>query len=350
MRFRQLDKILELKPGVEITAQRTLSDREGYFRDHFPRFPVMPGVLTLEAMYQAANWLVRSTDEFAHSVVVLKEVANVKFAGFARPGQTMTVSASIKKHGPELTTLATKADIDGTTVAGGRLVLERFNLADRYPCRAASDARLRNSMRAEFGRLTPGSTESEPLVPSQYRWMWIDRFTEFVRGQRAVAVKAVSTAEEPIDLYMPGFPVLPCSLMIEGFAQTGGILVGACSEFQQRIVLAKVSKAVFHRPAAPGDTVTYAVEVESLMPEGAAVRGTSRIGDALHAEVNLFFAYLDQRSIDGALIDPEDLLATLRSFSLYDIGRTEDGARLEPPRHMVEAEHAANTSGVDPRR
>ena len=341
MRFRQLDKITKLKPGADITAQRTLSDREDYFRDHFPEFPVMPGVLTLEAMFQACNWLVRKTDEFANSAVLLREALNIKFAGFVRPGQTLTVSAAIKKHAASLTTLSAKADVGGATVAGGRLVLERFNLAERYPRRAASDAYLRKKMRAELELLQAQSPANVPVAPSHYRWMWIDRFTEFVGGRRAVAVKTVSMADEPIDLYMPGFPVMPCSLIVEGFAQTGGILAGACHEFEKRIVLAKVSKAVFHRPAVPGDTVVYTAEIASLQPEGAVVRGTSRIGDEAHAEVELFFAYLDDRVVDAELIGPADLLSTLRLFGLYDVARKEDGSPLEIPRHMLDAERAA---------
>ena len=100
MRFRQLDQITSLKPGVSLTARRTLSDREGYLRDHFPQFPVMPGVLTLEAMFQACCWLVRKTDAFAHSVVLLKEIRNVKFAGLVRPEQTLTVTVTMKKDNP----------------------------------------------------------------------------------------------------------------------------------------------------------------------------------------------------------------------------------------------------------
>jgi 3-hydroxyacyl-[acyl-carrier-protein] dehydratase len=341
MRFRQLDKIIELKAGAEITAARTLSEREEYFRDHFPEFPVMPGVLTLEAMFQACNWLVRSTDEFAHSAVVLKEAINIKFAGLVRPCQILKVSAAIKKHTANLTTLSAKADVNGATVASGRLVLERFNLADRYPRRAASDAFLRQKMRAEFDRLQAQSPANVPVVPSHYRWMWIDRFADFVAGRRAVALKTVSLTDEPLDLYLPGFPVMPCSLLIEGFAQTGGILVSACTQFEKRVVLAKASRAVFHRPAVPGETVVYTAEIESLQPEGAVVRGTSRIGNEPHAEVELFFAYVGDRVVAGDLIGPADILSTLRLFGLYDVARKPDGSPLEIPSRMLDAERAA---------
>ncbi len=341
MRFRQLDQITQLRPGADITALRTLSDREAYFGDHFPQFPVMPGVLTLEAMFQACNWLVRATDEFANAVVVLKEARNVRFTGLVRPGQTLTVSAAIQKHTPHVTTLSASGNVAGATVASGRLVLERFNLADRYPSRAPVDGSLRKKMKAQFELLQAESPGNAAVTPSAYRWMWIDRFSEFVRGRRAVAIKTVSMTDEPIDLYMPGFAVMPCSLIIEGFGQTGGILVGAGHDFEKRIVLAKVSKAVFHRPAVAGDTLVYTTEIESDQHDGALIHGTSRIGGELHGEVELFFAYLDARTIDGELIGPADLLALLRLYGLYDVGQREDGDPLPIPQRLLAAERDA---------
>jgi 3-hydroxyacyl-[acyl-carrier-protein] dehydratase len=342
MRFRQLDQITELTPGVNLTAQRTLSDSEAYLSDHFPNFRVMPGVLMLEAMSQACNWLVRKTDEFANSVVVLKEALNIKFAGFVRPGQTLTVTAAIKSHAQHLTTLTAKAEVGGSTVAGGRIVLERFNLADRYPLRAACDTYLRKTMRAEFESLQAGAPGNAPVSPSHFRWMWIDRFTDLVEGKRAVAVKNVTVGEEPMDLYMPRFPVMPCSLIVEGLAQTGGILVNASHDFAQRVVLAKVGKAVFYRPAVPGDTLVYTADIESLQPQGAMVHGTSHIGGELHAEIDLFFAFLDDRMIAAELIEPAEMLATLRMFGIYDVARKQDGSPLPIPRRFLEAERAAD--------
>src|SRR5688572_2393382 len=101
------------------------------------------------------------------------------------------------------------------------------------------------------------------------RWFWIDRFTEFVRGKRAVALKGIALSEEQIDGYNPGFPVMPASLMIEGMAQTAGLLVGEMDGFSQRVVLAKIGKAVFHRLALPGDTLRYEAEIADVKRDGA---------------------------------------------------------------------------------
>ncbi|MBQ7029891.1 MAG: beta-hydroxyacyl-ACP dehydratase, partial [Thermoguttaceae bacterium] len=85
MYFSLIDKIDELNPGDSIVATKSLSMAEEYLRDHFPKFPVMPGVLMIEAMTQASAWLVRVGENFAHSVVVLKETKNVKFGQFLQP-------------------------------------------------------------------------------------------------------------------------------------------------------------------------------------------------------------------------------------------------------------------------
>ena len=77
------------------------------------------------------------------------------------------------------------------------------------------------------------------------RWFWIDRFIEFEQGRRAVALKNVSLAEEHLHDHFFGYPVMPHSLVVEGIAQTGGLLVGECNEYKERVVLAKISKALF---------------------------------------------------------------------------------------------------------
>ncbi len=84
------------------------------------------------------------------------------------------------------------------------------------------------------------------------RWFWIDRFTEFVSGQRSAAVKCVALDEEVLDEYLPGYPILPCSVMIEGLAQCGGVLVAEACQFLKRVVLAKVASAEFSASAVPG--------------------------------------------------------------------------------------------------
>ncbi|MCI0362082.1 MAG: beta-hydroxyacyl-ACP dehydratase [Planctomycetaceae bacterium] len=160
MRFCLLDRITELEPGVKITAVKRLRPDEDFLEDHFPRFPVMPGVLMLEAMYQASAWLVRQSEGFAHSVVILKEARNIKYADFITPGQELVVTAEILKQDASTTTLKVQATVEDRIAVNGRMVLERFNLADRLPKRAGNDPYLRNEMRQVLSRLLPAPQAS----------------------------------------------------------------------------------------------------------------------------------------------------------------------------------------------
>jgi 3-hydroxyacyl-[acyl-carrier-protein] dehydratase len=173
------------------------------------------------------------------------------------------------------------------------------------------------------------------------RWFWIDRFTEFVRDTRATSTKNICFGEEAIDDYLPGHPHYPHSLMIEGMAQTGGLLVSEAGGFQTKTVLAKVSKAIFHRLAVPGDQLILSVVVQDKQPTGAIVSGTISISGELVAELELWFAFLDERFGKSALFPPEDLLRTLRIMKLFDVAVDQNGNRIEPPLHMVEAEKKA---------
>ena len=126
------------------------------------------------------------------------------------------------------------------------------------------------------------------------RWIWIDKFTEFTSGTSATAVKNVTAAEEHLhDLY-PDYPVVPHSLIVEGMAQTAGILVGEARGFAEKVILAKVGRATFHRLVRPGDTLVYRADVEQLNETGASIRGTVTLaGGAAVADVELMFSHID---------------------------------------------------------
>lgn len=172
------------------------------------------------------------------------------------------------------------------------------------------------------------------------RWMWIDRFVEFQAGKRAVAIKNVSLVEEHMDEYLPGYAVMPASLIIEGLAQTAGLLVAEHGGFQKRVVLAKIGKAVFHRPAMAGDQLTYTGEVQVFQTDGAICNGTCHIAGELQAEVELVFAHLGDRFRGIDLFRPDELLEMLRVYRLYEVGRQADGSPLVIPGHMLDAERA----------
>jgi 3-hydroxyacyl-[acyl-carrier-protein] dehydratase len=174
------------------------------------------------------------------------------------------------------------------------------------------------------------------------RWFWIDRFVEFVSGQHARAIKNVSLAEEHLHDHFPGASFMPNSLVAEGIAQTGGILVGDVYGFDMRVVLAKIAKAEFHFHAMPGDTLTYTAKIDDIQADGARVSATSQVGDRLQADVELMFAHLDERHANRELFDPADFLVTLRTLGLYDVGVKPDGSKLEVPKRLLDAERARN--------
>lgn len=170
------------------------------------------------------------------------------------------------------------------------------------------------------------------------RWFWIDRFVEFESGRRAVAIKNVSYAEEQIPEYAFSMPVMPGTLIIEGLAQTGGLLVGEHSGFRHRVVLAKLSKVIFHDYASPGDQLRYETVVEDMKPSGSIVRANAQREGQLLVEAEIVFAHLDDRFAGVELFDPGMFLGILRSYRLYEVGQQADGSPLEVPPHLLKAE------------
>jgi 3-hydroxyacyl-[acyl-carrier-protein] dehydratase len=142
MQFYLIDRITKLEPGKEVVAIKALAMAEEYLADHFPSFPVMPGVLMIEAMTQATAWLIRSSEDFAHSMVVLNEAKNVKYGKFVEPGQTLEVSAKVVKHSDRLTSVKAVGKLGDEVSVRAQLTLERYNLADTNPNMRKTDLLL----------------------------------------------------------------------------------------------------------------------------------------------------------------------------------------------------------------
>ena len=139
------------------------------------------------------------------------------------------------------------------------------------------------------------------------RWTWIDRFVAFESGKSAVAVKNLSLAEDHFADHFPGFPVMPAPLILEGLAQTGGILVGEANRYEKNVVLAKIT-AKFHREAMPGEQLTYTATLLDLNDTGARVSGTATINTAtsageLVAEAEIMFAHVTEAQLPPGLPD-----------------------------------------------
>ncbi len=125
------------------------------------------------------------------------------------------------------------------------------------------------------------------------RWFWIDKIVEFEPGKRARSVKNVTLAEEHLHDHYQSFPVMPESLMIEGMAQTGGILVGQIRNFKEKVLLAKIGKAKFYEMVRPGDQLFYDCEFENIADEAASIKGRIVRGETLIAEISMMFSHID---------------------------------------------------------
>ncbi len=163
------------------------------------------------------------------------------------------------------------------------------------------------------------------------RWFWIDRYTEFVSGQHATAVKSVSLAEDHLHDHFPGAPLMPNSLVLEGMAQTAGLLVAQNQGFRYEVVLAKVAKVEFHFLARPGDTLVYRAKIEDAKEGGSFTTVTSHVGDRPQAKAEIFFAHLDRRVNGPTMFEPETIMGWLRAVRMFEVGRDAAGNRLVPP-------------------
>jgi 3-hydroxyacyl-[acyl-carrier-protein] dehydratase len=161
------------------------------------------------------------------------------------------------------------------------------------------------------------------------RWFWIDRFTEFVRGRKATAVKSVSLAEEHLHDHFPGAAIMPATLIIEGMAQTGGILAADALDFKKQVVLAKVVAADFAFDVVPGDTLEYRAELVESGDMGSLVRLTSRVGDRDHGAAEMFFAHLETGKVVPRLFKTDEMHQWLDNLRIYDVAVHEDGRPVE---------------------
>jgi 3-hydroxyacyl-[acyl-carrier-protein] dehydratase len=153
MKFVLIDRITELVPGERIGAVKALSLAEEYLADHFPTFPVMPGVLILQTLVEASTWLVRETEGFAHSMLLLVEAKNVTYKSFVSPGQTLEVSVEAKAIEPGSSRFVGTGRCGETEMIKAHWSLRHFNLADEDPTLADLDRRLVEAARRQMGLL-----------------------------------------------------------------------------------------------------------------------------------------------------------------------------------------------------
>ena len=158
------------------------------------------------------------------------------------------------------------------------------------------------------------------------RWMWIDRILEHEPGRRLVAVKNVTLAEDHLHDHFPAtndepaLPVMPMSLIIEGMAQTSGILVGAVNNFREKVILAKIAQAELERDVFPGQSVRYDAHLDRIDSAGASTSGTVLRRNADEADwheigrINLMFSHIDRNA--AGRVFPEENFVFSENFRM----------------------------------
>jgi len=152
MRLNLVDRLLEVEPGQRIRTVKNLTLAEEYLADHFPTFPVMPGVLMLQALVESAAWLLRISEDFKYSIIALREAKNVKYGNFMEPGRSMivTVEAAEPVPGSAEMSFKGKGEVNGNSTVSAKFTVTRYNLRDRNPAWKALDDRIVEHLRSHL--------------------------------------------------------------------------------------------------------------------------------------------------------------------------------------------------------
>lgn len=157
MKYCQIDRIVVLEPGKRLVGERTLGAEEEYLRDHFPKLPVMPGVMMLEALHQAAVWMVHAGLDFSHPLIVLREARSVKFGDFLSPGETLRVTVEAKSQEDSVFKVKASATKEDRLTVSANLVLEACQTGD--PDWVGTDQDVRRRLRRQFEELYGNPTQ-----------------------------------------------------------------------------------------------------------------------------------------------------------------------------------------------
>ena len=150
MKFVLIDKITALESGKNLTAVKSVSLAEEYLADHFPTFPVLPGVLLLEGLIESASWLVREHQNFSNSMVLLECAKNVKYKSFAAPGMQIQYSVTASAIEENTSSFKGVGVCGDESIVEAKLMLRHFNLAGENPKMAYMDGQIVENMKQRW--------------------------------------------------------------------------------------------------------------------------------------------------------------------------------------------------------
>ena len=150
MKFHLVDRIESIEPGRRIVTVKALSLAEEYLADHFPAFPVLPGVLLLQGLIESASWLVRETQNFANSMVLLEQTKNVKYKSFLAPGMQIEYCVDAKTIDENVSSFVGAGVSGDEAIVEARFTLRHFNLADENSKMASVDAEIIESLKNRY--------------------------------------------------------------------------------------------------------------------------------------------------------------------------------------------------------
>lgn len=165
MKFNLIDKIEQLDEQ-RIIGVKHVTLAEEYLADHFPTFPVLPGVMMLESVTQAAGWLLHHRQNFTKAFAVLKEARNVKYGTFVAPGNYLRVEVEWIKDTPVGAAFKATGTVNDAVALQARVELAYFNLADRQPDLGHLDSRLIEHNRRRWDLIRPSATTAIPALTS----------------------------------------------------------------------------------------------------------------------------------------------------------------------------------------
>jgi 3-hydroxyacyl-[acyl-carrier-protein] dehydratase len=152
VKFNLIDKV-ESITDEKIVAVKYVSLAEEYLADHFPTFPVLPGVMMLEALTQAAAWLLHRRESFRCSMAVLKEARNVKYGHFVAPGNSLRVEVEYFKPTETGATFKASGNVGEKQALSARIEIAYFNLGDKQPELSGLDGKMTEHNRSRWSLL-----------------------------------------------------------------------------------------------------------------------------------------------------------------------------------------------------